>query len=723
MTAKRHDMTIPGRPKERTGGYRICIATTQIFGPTTCGDAGMAMTALAQTLAEEADVSVTVVLAASVADREVLERWESCYRRQGIDLVDLSAVLEENTVAFGGDNQISNPVIAAYHLYRYLKTEYFDVIQLPDSPGLGFYALIAKEFGLAFGDTVFAITVFGPTLWDVKADHTPIKSTLPLMQDVMERKSIQLADVRLSPTDDMIEWLSRRRWISKRKHSIRKMPSLFPRGLFIDRGDKNGSLPDSPRPENLVELVYWGELGHRKGMVLFFDAIERLADENRFPFLVTFLARFSNDAASKRTFGMRAVRWGFAWRVIDKFDCFQAVDFLKACDRRIAVFPSMVDNSPWEVQACLEYEIPFVAARLPGICEFLSEDCLDDVTFEPTVAELTGKLAAVTDGRFPTAISASGAVEQSQTVKALYANMAVGKPLAGGEKNRVSIKKRAADTLQRWTNPVVRFFRSGGNCRKPNDPLVSVCVLHRDRPHFLKYALASVAKQTYPNVEVLLFDNGSVQPDSRSYLEFLKTQARIRVIESGTNLFPAAARNRCVQQARGEFIKFLDDDNQMRPNELEVFVNAFRKTDYDVLTCFLDCYRGTPPVSDEDIFTRWLFLGDARSMNWLFNCMGDTNFAIRKDQFQKIGGFEEEGILYPAEDWRFLNKAVSRGLKLGVVPEALVYYRLDLEQDQNNWRKMNIFGGLYRTAAYALARCPDEKMHDAVHLLQGLFRG
>ena len=56
------------------------------------------------------------------------------------------------------------------------------------------------------------------------------------------------------------------------------------------------------------------------------------------------------------------------------------------------------------------------------------------------------------------------------------------------------------------------------------------------------------------------------------------------------------------------------------------------------------------------------------------NVLGDVNFIIRRDIFEKLGGFHEErGV--GLEDWDFLLRLVVNGFTLDVIPEVLFYYR------------------------------------------------
>ena len=89
-------------------------------------------------------------------------------------------------------------------------------------------------------------------------------------------------------------------------------------------------------------------------------------------------------------------------------------------------------------------------------------------------------------------------------------------------------------------------------------PLMSVILPTRDRCQLLERAIASVMCQTYPNWEIAVADDGSVDKTS----EFLarlndKRVKSVRIEGRGV----CAARNAALGLAAGEIIAYLDDDN------------------------------------------------------------------------------------------------------------------------------------------------------------------
>jgi glycosyltransferase involved in cell wall biosynthesis len=90
-------------------------------------------------------------------------------------------------------------------------------------------------------------------------------------------------------------------------------------------------------------------------------------------------------------------------------------------------------------------------------------------------------------------------------------------------------------------------------------PLVSVIVATRNGAATLSQALNSVAAQDYASIEVIVIDDGSEVPVTRTLME--KPQVDMRVVRSNVSQGQAAALNRAIDQARGRYVAILDDDD------------------------------------------------------------------------------------------------------------------------------------------------------------------
>lgn len=99
-----------------------------------------------------------------------------------------------------------------------------------------------------------------------------------------------------------------------------------------------------------------------------------------------------------------------------------------------------------------------------------------------------------------------------------------------------------------------------------NQPFFSVVIPLYNKEKYIKRTLESVLSQTFTNFEIIIVDDGS-KDNSYEIVESIK-DSRIRFIcqENGG---PSKARNRGIKEAKGEFIAFLDADDEWLPEKLE----------------------------------------------------------------------------------------------------------------------------------------------------------
>lgn len=105
-------------------------------------------------------------------------------------------------------------------------------------------------------------------------------------------------------------------------------------------------------------------------------------------------------------------------------------------------------------------------------------------------------------------------------------------------------------------------------------PLVSVIMPVWNGEKWLKTAIDSVLKQTYPQWELLVIDNGSTDASFRLIQQY--NDPRIRTFQQ-THSGVSSARNLGLENAQGTFICFLDCDDQLPPNSLGTRVGHFEK--------------------------------------------------------------------------------------------------------------------------------------------------
>jgi Glycosyltransferases involved in cell wall biogenesis len=105
-------------------------------------------------------------------------------------------------------------------------------------------------------------------------------------------------------------------------------------------------------------------------------------------------------------------------------------------------------------------------------------------------------------------------------------------------------------------------------------PSVSVYIPTKNRLELLKRALESVLTQSYPNIEIVVADDGS-SDGTRLYLEKLSQKSKVRAIFMPASAGACVARNFAVTSSTGDFVTGLDDDDYFEVDRVSNFVEKW----------------------------------------------------------------------------------------------------------------------------------------------------
>jgi len=115
-------------------------------------------------------------------------------------------------------------------------------------------------------------------------------------------------------------------------------------------------------------------------------------------------------------------------------------------------------------------------------------------------------------------------------------------------------------------------------------PKVSVVIPTHNRPELLKKAVHSVLAQTYQDFEIIVIDDGTEERADKIVASF--KDKRIKYIQHREEKGGSAARNTGIKNSRGEYIAFLDDDDEWLLRKLEIQMKKFVNTSQDIGFCF-----------------------------------------------------------------------------------------------------------------------------------------
>jgi len=222
-----------------------------------------------------------------------------------------------------------------------------------------------------------------------------------------------------------------------------------------------------------------------------------------------------------------------------------------------------------------------------------------------------------------------------------------------------------------------------------DDAVISVCVPAYNGARFLDGCLASIRRQTVEALDILVIDDGSTDDSPAIAARHAQRDPRVRLVRNPSNLGLVGNWNACLEQARGEWIKFVFQDDEIEPDCLERLLAAGRagapfvacerryefdqdvdpgtRQFYDTLPRFGTAFPGRDRVSAGEFCDGLIdFLG--------YNIVGEpTSVMFRRELVGQLGVFNEHLVsVCDLEYWARLG--AHHGLHC--IPQALVKFRV-----------------------------------------------
>ena len=189
---------------------RICIVTCAILGVPEDNEQGEYTSNLAISLASSGyEVSILLANGLSSEYRDKITTIKAFCAGKNIKLFFLMQVNEDYfSYALKTDNLINS-----YQVYEWFKKhEQFDIVFFADNAGVGFYSLLAKHQGLIFEKTKVFLKVFNTLRQRLFMNKINFDSIYYITDDFIEKKTIELCDVLLCSSKEIIDYIISMRW-------------------------------------------------------------------------------------------------------------------------------------------------------------------------------------------------------------------------------------------------------------------------------------------------------------------------------------------------------------------------------------------------------------------------------------------------------------------------------------------------------------------------------
>lgn len=247
-----------------------------------------------------------------------------------------------------------------------------------------------------------------------------------------------------------------------------------------------------------------------------------------------------------------------------------------------------------------------------------------------------------------------------------------------------------------------------------NFPLVSIIIPLYNAENHIAQTIESLLIQTWPNKEILIIDDGSTDK-SRDIINSFDNE--IIKLYTQENKGAAAARNLGIKRAKGKYIQFLDADDLLSKNKIEVQVNAIGNSKKLAVCSTVHFINGTNPYQQmpSEYEDRFLYSTD-NSYEFLINLWGGNNQGasmIQTNAWLVPSKLINENELWqefysPDDDGEYFSRIILSSDGITYSPNCYNYYRKFASINSlSNRNSLRALEGCYRSI-----QCKQESLKD-----------
>ncbi|MGK7950229.1 MAG: glycosyltransferase [Xenococcaceae cyanobacterium] len=563
--------------------------------------------------------------------------WEdlsNLFSQQALERISLVRLEEPTT-----PNLCSGNHKTTYDLLEYLKNNPCNEIHYLDYRGVAYYASQAKHLGLYFLETVFAVHIVGGTIFRKQADSSLVDDLLVLMDDLLEIGSIEKADAVYVHDRKAWSW-----YLDK--------IDLSPNTKIYDLSQiKFEEQIQEFIPSNTTDrrpIVFYGLLNDEGGLPLFCNAISRVIGKIENPVEIVFIgsARPIAGMDAVSYIRLRSAKWGVPVKIEHQLTITEEIALIAELNG--IVFYSKIKREGLRCRSIESLGVRSIKIDSADSEEIASQDNICSAN----PGKVAKKIVALSQAPIPKLPQISPSLTE------LW------------QAGRIDLTLEGLEDIS--PSPSLQLLTPD------RQPKVSVCITHFSRPQKLKEAIDSIRQQTYSNLEVIVTDDGSPNPEVQKELAIIKEEIQQLgwKLVSQENKYLGAARNFGMSHATGDYILFMDDDNLAKPQEIETLVAVAKRTGGEIINSFCDTFETDKPPEAEPPRIRFTPFGADPALGAFSNCYGDANALFSREVLDRLGGFTEDyGLGH--EDWELFSRASLMGVKMVCVPEPLFWYRVD----------------------------------------------
>ena len=208
-----------------------------------------------------------------------------------------------------------------------------------------------------------------------------------------------------------------------------------------------------------------------------------------------------------------------------------------------------------------------------------------------------------------------------------------------------------------------------------DQPLISVLMTAYNREKYIAESIESVLRSTYTNFELIIVDDTSSDETVQIARSYEEKDNRVKVFINEKNLGDYPNRNKAASYAAGKYLKYVDSDDRIYPQTLEIMVEAMER--YPEASLGISSrYENKPGVGQFHLLSP----GEAYQKHFFefgFLDNGPSFTIVKRSAFEEMGGFGLKRNVSDMEMWLKMSSKYNTVL----MPAELIIWRQHPDQE------------------------------------------
>jgi glycosyltransferase involved in cell wall biosynthesis len=532
-----------------------------------------------------------------------------------------------------------------------------DHIESQDYNGIAYFLLQHRACLFDWCQEIpIVITMHSPSFLYLAYNQAPVYKRPNFWIGEMERFCIQAADLVISPSQYLIDELKKQ--FAIRTSNLHVIPNPY---QFVSIANKS---KDADILNN--SLTFYGKLSPQKGAFRILKEFQELWDKGFNESFTMIGGQEIVFSPSGKTMGTiikkeyaSYIKKGFL-KLKDKISPAERAEFLSGST--LFIIPSIVDNLPYAVLELMSLGKILIVSKQGGHSEIISADqdgFIFDYSQEGSFEQILKKVLVLSkEERIKISKHAIKKIVENYSYDHIYSSKI--KLL-----NNLKASKIGSKQFPFIRTIPLRIKEPG--MLQSNDSLLSVIIPYYNLGPYLDEAVNSVLNVTYKNIEIIIVNDGSCDPQSIEKLEKYRDHKAIRVVDK-KNTGLADTRNVAADLARGSFMAFLDADDTVAPTYYEKAMKILLQYENVHFVGAWTQYFGNSKVV-------WPTFNPEPPLILTHNCINSSSLVYKTKAFLDSGK-NDPAFKIGLEDYESVINMKAAGLNGVAIPEVLFNYRV-----------------------------------------------